>query len=216
DSTLNIITPSVVRETINQPDPTPNIVTSPVVKEVIKQPDSTPNIVTTPVVKEVINHPVPDISVENTNNERNVNKMESSLEIRYADKNDVFLAPGEAFNVMVSTQQDAYVYCYFEDQKGEVTRFFPNRFNSEPYVLHSKPLILPGESQFNLNASEDGVSERLACFSTDQNVINQLPPEIFGTDFEKLPVKSLEEVKALYIKMNTIEVSDYFFDIRVY
>ncbi len=142
--------------------------------------------------------------------------IKNYLNIRYADKNDVFLASGEAFNIMVNTQQDAYIYCYFEDQKGEIIRFFPNRFKSDSFVSKTKPIILPGESPFNLNASKDGISERLACFATSDDIINHLPPEVVGTDFETLPVQSLEEVKDIYLKMNDVDVSDAIFDIRVY
>ena len=140
----------------------------------------------------------------------------NSLEIHYVGKTGVFLAPDEAYHVMISSQQDAYVYCYFESQEGEVTRFFPNRFNMDSLVLSSRPLILPGESPFNLNASKDGISERIACFSTAHDIINQLPSDVLGVDFETLPVKSLEEVKKVYLEMNHVKVTNVFFDVRVY
>ncbi len=142
--------------------------------------------------------------------------IKNYLNIRYADKNDVFLASGEAFNIMVSTQQDAYLYCYFEDQNGEIIRFFPNRFKSDSFVSKDKPIILPGESPFNLNASKDGISERLACFATSDDILSHLPSEIAGVDFETLPVQSLEEVKDIYLKMKDVDVADAIFDIRVY
>ncbi len=142
--------------------------------------------------------------------------IKNYLNIRYADKNGVFLASGEAFNIMVSTQQDAYIYCYFEDQKGEIIRFFPNRFKSNSFVSKEKPIILPGESPFNLNASKDGISERLACFATSDDILSHLPSEVAGVDFETLPVQSLEEVKDIYLKIKDVDVADAIFDIRVY
>ncbi len=156
------------------------------------------------------------VSIDETNIIQSNNELKNTLEIRYADKNDVFLAPGESFNLMVSTQQDAYIYCYFENQKGEISRFFPNRFNIQSLILKSKPLILPGDSKFNMNASNDGISERVACFATAQNIIDRLPSDIVGVDFEALPVSSLEEVKAIYLQINETQITDTFFDIRVF
>ncbi|MCP3852492.1 MAG: protein kinase [Gammaproteobacteria bacterium] len=148
--------------------------------------------------------------------EKTTSKPRNQLQIRYADKNDVLLASGEAFSIMLITEQDAFAYCYFEDQKGEIFRFFPNRFNGNPFISKEAPLILPGESGFNLNASTDGVSERLACFSTIEDITNILPEKIVGTDFEALPVESLESIKRTYQQVSENEVSDAFFDIRVF
>jgi len=142
--------------------------------------------------------------------------IKNFLQIRYADKNDVFLAPGEKFNIMINSQQDAHIYCYFENQNGEVIRLFPNRFSSESFISKSQSLVLPGNSPFNMNASNDGISERFACFSTEHDVMNYMPEDVVGTDFEPLPVKSLEEVRKTYIEISEFDVSDTFFDIRVF
>jgi serine/threonine protein kinase len=142
--------------------------------------------------------------------------VKNFLKIQYADKNDEFLAPGESFNVVIETQQNAHIYCYFENQQGEISRFFPNRFNSESYVLRSKPLVLPGDYPFKLFASEDGISERVACFSSAEDVLDNLPAKVIGVDFETLPVQSLEQVKDIYLRYSDSEITDTVFDIRVY
>jgi len=138
------------------------------------------------------------------------------LRIQYADKKGVFLVPGEAFNIKITTQQNAYIYCYFEDQNGEVVRFFPNRFTDTAFISAQSAIVLPGEEGFKLSASMDGVSERIACFSAVRDIFRLLPEAVKGKDFEKLPVTSLEQVRDLFVRDKNMIISDSFFNIRVF
>jgi hypothetical protein len=142
--------------------------------------------------------------------------VKNYITIRYADKNGIFLAPGENFSVMVKTEQDAYLYCYYEDENGEIIRLLPNRFKSKAYLNSSESLILPGDLPFDMAASKQGVSERIGCFSSDVDILKNLPSKVVGIDFQALPVKSFDEVKETYLKMKQADISDSIFDIRVY
>lgn len=108
--------------------------------------------------------------------------------------------PGEAIALTVAPSRDAHVLCYLQDETGKVQRFFPNRFAMDPLVRAAKPLQLPGNQRFALEAGVKGSTETIACFALPNGAFEQLPPALVGTDFEPLAVTSLQELGAALSK----------------
>jgi hypothetical protein len=50
-------------------------------------------------------------------------------------------------------------------------------------------------------ANDKGVRETVACFATERNVLAQLPGGVIGTDFETLPVASLDQIRASFVRV---------------
>jgi uncharacterized protein DUF4384 len=107
---------------------------------------------------------------------------------------------GEAINLLVQPTRDAFVYCYLQDENAKITRFFPNRFAKDPLVSASRPLSLPGTQRFALTLNDKGVQETIACIATGRDVMKDLPANVVGTDFEPLPLGSLEQLRAAFTK----------------
>jgi len=137
------------------------------------------------------------------------------LKIRLSGQTKAALNRGERFAVVVQPDQDAYVFCYFAAEDGSVQRFFPNRFVQDSLVKRQSPLVLPGSMPFKLFASSAGKKERLACFSAPRPVMSKLPPEVKGTDFENLPVKSLEQVQTAFEGVLGTELGGEYYEIVV-
>lgn len=152
---------------------------------------------------------VSNIELNKPNNVKKV--LENRINIQYVDKTKALLSPGEAFSLSVSLQQDAYLYCFFENQEHEIIRFFPNRFSLNPFVSKDSPLVLPHNDEFELNASKQAISERIACFATPSS---HLPKEVQGVDFEVMNVQSLEQIKDFFAQDEHVTVN-YFFTIKV-
>jgi len=112
--------------------------------------------------------------------------------------NQTSFASGESINLTIRPSRDAYVYCYLLDEKAKVTRFFPNRFAKDPLIPTAQPLQLPGKMRFQLAIKSRGARETITCFATPRDVIAQLSENVVGTDFEPLPVNSLEQVRAAF------------------
>jgi len=112
--------------------------------------------------------------------------------------NQTSFASGESINLTIRPSRDAYVYCYLLDEKAKVTRFFPNRFAKDPLIQTAQPLQLPGKMRFQLAIKSRGARETITCFATPRDVIAQLSENVVGTDFEPLPVNSLEQVRAAF------------------
>jgi hypothetical protein len=139
----------------------------------------------------------------------------ANLDIRLAGTSGETLNRGEQFAVTVRPDRDAHVFCYFAAEDGSIQRFFPNRFTPDSMVRRQAPLTLPGGLPFKLFASNQGNSERLACFSSPAPLMSQLPAAVKGTDFENLPVKSLEQVEATFKRVVGTELGGKYLEINV-
>lgn len=107
---------------------------------------------------------------------------------------------GEPLTISVRSDRDAYVYCFMRDDKNAVQRFFPNRFTRDARVRADQPLEVPGRMRFQLHASEQGVSETIACFAAPADVFTKLPDVLRAPDFEALPKLSLDDIRAAFAR----------------
>lgn len=122
---------------------------------------------------------------------------------------------GELVKLVVQPQRDSYVYCYLHDDNRKIQRFFPNRFNRNALVRTNEQLHLPGDMRFEIVASQRGVSERVACFATDTDVLAELPPAVRGNDFEDLPLASLDQVQEAFAKVAAPRLTQGVFHVEV-
>ncbi|MGE0797045.1 MAG: DUF4384 domain-containing protein [Lautropia sp.] len=121
---------------------------------------------------------------------------------------------GELVDLQVATSRGAYVYCYLQDESRKVARIFPNRFASDGYVTADRPLQLPGDMRFQLVMNGKGVTETVACLATAGDVSAQLPREAFGTDFEPLPVASLDQIRRSFMRVTNGEFAQENFHVQ--
>lgn len=124
-------------------------------------------------------------------------------------------ARGERLQISVRPSRDAHVFCYLQDEKQQIVRFFPNRFARDALVRADAPLTLPGRMRFELVANRAGLPETIACFAADRDVLPQLAHAAVGNDFEPLPVRNLDEVKAAFAACKGVEVAESRFGVRV-
>lgn len=117
-----------------------------------------------------------------------------ALGLAAADRRTRF-ARGEAINLAVRPSQDAHVYCYLQDETRQIRRFYPNRFARDSLVPSTRPLLIPGSMRFQLLMNDRGAQETVMCFATARDVLQQLPANVVGVDFEALPVASLDQIR---------------------
>jgi len=110
------------------------------------------------------------------------------------------LKGGDAIQLSIRPSRDAHVYCYLQDEKRQVTRFFPNRFQRDSRVDPAAGLQLPGAMRFELTLNTRGVPETVACFATERDVLAELPAGVNGGDFQPLPVATLDQVRQAFVK----------------
>ncbi|MBI1889584.1 MAG: DUF4384 domain-containing protein [Burkholderiales bacterium] len=108
---------------------------------------------------------------------------------------------GEKLTVKVSTNRDAYVYCFMQDETKKIARFFPNRFSKDALVSAKKGLQIPKGQEFSINANSKGVNEQIMCFGTGKDVYADVLPVIGGGDIDvPTQVQSFAEIKSAFEK----------------
>jgi uncharacterized protein DUF4384 len=106
------------------------------------------------------------------------------------------LRRGEAVRLLVQPSRDAYVYCFLLDEDRHVVRFFPNHFQREARVATASGLELPGKMPFEIALNSRGVSETVACFATERDVLARLPTAPGADSFAPQPFAALDEVRS--------------------
>jgi len=102
---------------------------------------------------------------------------------------------GEPISLTLKPSTDAHVYCYLQDEDAKIRRFYPNRFNRDSLVPGSQALAIPGSMKFQLVMNAKGAKETITCFATARDILQQLPNNVVGVDFEALPVASLDQIR---------------------
>jgi hypothetical protein len=123
-------------------------------------------------------------------------------------------ARGEAIQLMIRPNRDAHVYCFLQDENKKIIRFFPNQFQPDSRVRTAEGLQLPGAMRFEITMNPRGVRETISCFATDRDVLAQLPAEVNATDFDPLPVASLDQIKSAFVKVANGAVAQDTFQIQ--
>ncbi|MCB1956863.1 MAG: DUF4384 domain-containing protein [Rhodocyclaceae bacterium] len=108
--------------------------------------------------------------------------------------------PGDRVDIEVLTNRDAHVYCYLQDETAQVQRFYPNRFKRDSLLQAGHALEVPGDMKFRFIANGKRVTETVACFATEQDVMGKLPPVVAGSDFSPIRGITLEHVRTAYAK----------------
>ncbi|MDD2730221.1 protein kinase [Malikia sp.] len=99
---------------------------------------------------------------------------------------------GQAISIRVRPAQPALVYCFMRDAKGQVQRFFPNRFRPSA-SLDATSLTLPGRMRFRINADFSGQPEAIACLASLRPLEGIALIE--QGDFVPLEVNGLDELR---------------------
>jgi peptidoglycan hydrolase-like protein with peptidoglycan-binding domain len=120
-------------------------------------------------------------------------------------------APGELIQLSIKPSRDAHVYCFIQDEKQRISRFFPNRFRPDSRVEAAQGVQLPGAMRFEIRMNPQGTKETISCLATDSDVLPHLPPSLGGSDFAPLPLATLEQVRELFVNLSSgILAQEYF------
>jgi len=137
------------------------------------------------------------------------------LDLRIASINNVRrFARGEPVQLTIHPSRDAHVYCFLQDEKRQVTRFFPNRWQRDSRVQPDAGLQLPGAMRFEIVMNPRGVQEMVTCFATESDVLPALPPNLNAADFHPLPVASIDQLRGAFARAAGGSVAQDSFEIR--
>ncbi|MGI9303353.1 MAG: DUF4384 domain-containing protein, partial [Gammaproteobacteria bacterium] len=102
---------------------------------------------------------------------------------------------GESAELTLETTKDAHVYCYYQPQRGQIVKIFPNRFERDNVSPAGEAITIPGTDDFSLQFDRRGTVEKVLCIAARGDIEKTLPFELRDKDLQ--PV-SLERLTRLY------------------
>ncbi len=110
---------------------------------------------------------------------------------------------GEALVVNATTNAEGFLYCYYADAKGAVSRIFPNRFQPDAFVEARRQVEIPPGPQppFNIRLEQPNANEQIACVSSPQEVGLALPDSYKAADLAVIPGATLDDVLGAYARL---------------
>jgi hypothetical protein len=137
------------------------------------------------------------------------------LALRMGTINNVTrFAAGEPVLLSVTPTRSAHVYCYLQDENLQISRFFPNRFRRDSKVEPDRGLQLPGAMRFEIRMNPRAKQETVSCFATERDVMPDLPGSFTGTDFEPLPINSLEQLREAFVTVSGGNITQEYFHVQ--
>jgi hypothetical protein len=103
------------------------------------------------------------------------------------------LNPGDTIVVQAETSADRFVYCYYMDSFRQVSRIFPNRFQTDAFVPAGQQVAIPpgpeAERPFNIRLDMAGRLEVITCLASSTAIDRS---GIDGADIDDLtPIPGL-------------------------
>ncbi len=105
---------------------------------------------------------------------------------------------GESLSFKVKTTADAYVYCYYQEAKGDIFKVFPNRFSPNALISARNDLVVPSSKQFQLKLEQRGDKESVMCIASHEDLDAKLPMVLSERSLQPLPLKKMESVYHYY------------------
>jgi hypothetical protein len=121
---------------------------------------------------------------------------------------------GQPIQLAVAANRPAHLHCYMRDERQQLQRIFPNRFNRDTLVRAGETLQLPGSMRFQIVASPRGSTEAVVCYATERDVLAELPRRVLGVDFENLALGSFDEIKAAFRSVSNDQFAEGVFHVR--
>ncbi|MEM9378025.1 MAG: DUF4384 domain-containing protein [Pseudomonadota bacterium] len=103
---------------------------------------------------------------------------------------------GQPLDVQVRLNDDANLYCFYQDGAQNISRIFPNRFQPDPRVQGGMMLRVPNESAaFRIIFEQAGARENVKCFASRDEIDADLNELLAQGDLTPLNVNSLDMIE---------------------
>jgi len=124
----------------------------------------------------------------------------SPLILRVQSRGGTHLSAGDQIKIVVETDRDSQIHCYYRDGDGMVTRLFPNRFNTDSLLRSGETLVLPASDEWQLSATIAGASEDFMCIAIPPEWFDQLSVIPLLPDLQPKPAADLSQIFNRYKK----------------
>ncbi len=95
---------------------------------------------------------------------------------------------GDELKLSIRSSREAYVYCFYRDVAGEVTKIFPSQFDRSARIGADGAQSIPSPAwQQPMQLTGPGGKSEVQCFALDRDATAHLPPEIAKPGFNVVP-----------------------------
>jgi peptidoglycan hydrolase-like protein with peptidoglycan-binding domain len=131
------------------------------------------------------------------------------LSLRLASANGTSYRVADSLELTLETTQDSYVYCFYRDARGAVSRIFPNQFRPDPYVIGGQAVQVPSESSpFSIVFDQAGAQEEVACIASYKELGMNLPTRLKVADLTPMPVQSIDDVVGEFKRLDQTNLAE--------
>lgn len=103
---------------------------------------------------------------------------------------------GMPLQVKARLNDNAYLYCFYQDGAGSISRIFPNRFQPDALAPSGKALNVPQEGAgFRIVFEQPSAREHVSCFASRTEFGPRLPDALKQADLAPLAVKSMQDLE---------------------
>ena len=118
----------------------------------------------------------------------NDNLGPARLTLTSARGNEPVYRVGERLHLLIETDRNAWLYCFYRQSDRKWFKIFPNAYYADPVIRGDRMHTIPDENYpFDFNITEPAGMELVKCFAVNRDVAGDLPPELRGLDVRPLP-----------------------------
>ncbi|MFK7858228.1 MAG: DUF4384 domain-containing protein [Granulosicoccus sp.] len=125
----------------------------------------------------------------------------SALSLRAQTKGGKHLSVGDPIQIIVETDQDSQIHCYYQDGDGTVSRLFPNRYSADGILNAGDALVLPESDEWQLSATRVGETEQFLCVAITPEWLDRLSVIPLLPDLQPIANSNLSQIYSRYKKV---------------
>jgi len=115
----------------------------------------------------------------------------------------------EKIVLLLETEQDAWIYCFYRQANREWFRLFPNGFHPDPLIAGNSRHRIPDDNYtFDFVVSGPSGIEFLKCFAANEDITHKLPEELRNDAFEPLGPGLDHRLTSIFQKLRGVGVTE--------
>lgn len=115
----------------------------------------------------------------------------------------------DKLNLIVQSDRDIWLHCYYLQQDGKVFQIFPNPFQREANIAGGRPHTIPGQRfPFDFDILPPAGQELVKCFALGADVADRLPPEFAQDEFVALPTAMKHQLPSLFRALTGVAMTE--------
>ncbi len=116
---------------------------------------------------------------------------------------------GEQLFLLIETDHDAWLYCFYRQSDRQWFKIFPNAYYDNPVVPGHRMHTIPDQNYpFDFNITEPAGMDLVKCFAVDRDIAYDLPPALQSLDPGPLPAGMDTQLPGTFRALRDADVTE--------